>query len=350
MSTDNEQRILQVEINTISVGFAGIAERLSTLHKSNKQEFYQFLEGVLPENKPCSSYATAVSEAVSAHNSKFSRNASTVVFVVEDKERNFIDQYTLEYCLVAKYAITVVRKTLAELSNDMHVNSEGFVSVDGQEVALVYYRSGYDPSQYSSSADWIVRERIEKARCVKVPSLLGQLAGTKKVQQLWFADNGSVLRRFGMSESDIKSLSEVFAVQTDPSKDVTAKEAAIRRPEAWILKPQREGGGHNLHGEDLKQTLSSQTSDMLSQYVLMEKMIPRPSPALVMDSQATVESGCIVPALLHDAVSELGIFSTYIPQLDRSAFCGHLLRTKDKSVAEGGVNVGFAFLDTISLV
>jgi glutathione synthase len=350
MSTANEKRILQVEINTISVGFAGIAERLSTLHKSNKHEFYPFFEGELPDNKPCSSYATAMAEAVSAHNSKFNRNASTVVFVVEDKERNFVDQFTLEYCLVAKYAIVVVRKTLSELSQDLHLDAEGFAFVDSQEVALVYYRSGYDPSQYSSEADWLVRERIEKAKCVKVPTLLGQLAGTKKVQQLWFTNNGSVLKRFGMNESDIKSLSEVFAVQTDPSKDLKAREAAIHNPESWILKPQREGGGHNLHGEDLKQTLSSQTPEMLSQYVLMEKMIPRPSPALVIDSQGTLESGCIAPLLLEEAVSELGIFSTYIPQLDKSAFCGHLVRTKDKCVAEGGVNVGFAYLDTISLV
>ena len=42
--------------------------------------------------------------------------------------------------------------------------------VHGHEIAVVYYRSGYTPSDYPTPAQWEVRERLEAARCIKVLS------------------------------------------------------------------------------------------------------------------------------------------------------------------------------------
>lgn len=350
MTTDGDSRILQVEINTISVGFAGMIENLSVLHKSNRAQFYPDIKGTFPAGNPCSSFARAMSEAIEAHNSKWNRCGSTVLFVVEDGERNFVDQYALEYRLNHNHNISVLRRSLGELVDLVEFDSGRFLHVEGVEIPLVYFRSGYDPKHYPSEKEWDVRELIEKSISVKAPSILAQLAGTKKVQQLWFRDNGQILHRFGLTSDEIKEVKSVFALQCDPSVDTETRQAAILTPEGWILKPQREGGGHNLHGDDLREALSTMTSDELSQFVLMEKMVPTPSPALVIDGQATFDAGRIVPLIIPEAIGELGIFSYYIPQRNFNEVCGHLVRTKDKTTREGGVNIGHAFLDTVVLI
>ena len=349
MITGGDSRILQVEINTVSVGFAGMIERLSVLHKSNLRQFYPQIQFELPFNNPCTSFAKAIADAVSLNNSKWNRAGATVLFVVEEGEKNYVDQYALEYRITVNHDLTVIRRTLTELADECTMNDDGVLFVGEHEIALVYFRSGYDPKHYPSENEWSVRELIECSRSVKVPSVLGQLAGTKKVQQLWFEDQGSHLRRFGLSETEVHSMMSVFAVQADPAIDEQTRERAIEQPDAWILKPQREGGGHNLHGDDLKIALQTLSPGELSQYVLMERMLPEPSPALVIDSAATMEAGNIVPMVIPEAVCELGIFSYFLPQLNVNETCGHLIRTKDKDTREGGVNMGYAYLDTLFL-
>lgn len=352
LPTCGDSRILQVEINTISAGFAGIMESLSQIHASNRIMYYPRLEGELPENKPCFAFASAMAEAVKAHNEKWGRASRLVVFVVESGERNIIDQYAIERYLGRDFGLTVVRRTLEQIYRAGTLSEDRFLLLHGLEVALVYFRSGYDPKHYGSisSLEWKARELIEISKTVKCPTLLAQLAGTKKVQQLWFSNKGSVLSRFGLNPTEIDRLFQVFAVQTDPSRDATSRMQAVNDPDSWVLKPQREGGGNNLYGQELKEALSGSLDPTdLAQFVLMERMNPVPRPALVLDSPLTEQCGTVVPLLLEEAVSELGLFSIYLPHSQNNSVCGHLLRTKDKSVREGGVNAGFAFLDTAAL-
>ena len=86
--------------------------------------------------------------------------------------------------------------------------------------------------------------------------------------------------------------------------------------------------------------------DELSQYVQMEKMIPKPTPPFVINSQATQETVPIVPIIIPEGICDLRIYSYYFPQIEQNAVCAHLVRTKDKNTREGGVNIGHAFLDT----
>jgi len=43
-------------------------------------------------------------------------------------------------------------------------------------------------------------------------------------------------------------------------------------PEDFVLKPQREGGGNNLYGEQLQQRLGQRTG--LAAYILMQRIRP----------------------------------------------------------------------------
>ena len=350
LPTERDARILQVEINTISAGFAGILESLSMVHRSARQIYYPDLVGNQPENFSCLKFSDAIAHALLAHNSRWHRDSRVVLFVVEEGERNVVDQYALEYRLQQRFGIYVLRRTLGQIRARGELSEGGYLFVEGIEAGLVYFRSGYDPKQYPGENEWEARKLIERSKSVKCPTLLGQLAGTKKVQQLWYANGGEVLRRFGLSDSQVSALFEVFAVQVDPSTDEATKARAIADPEGWVLKPQREGGGHNLYGDELKQTLLTATHDELSQYVLMERMRPTPAPALALDCKATAAAGHAVPVLVEEAISELGIYSFFMPQLYMNEVCGHLLRTKEKNVREGGVNAGFAVLDTLNLI
>ena len=46
-------------------------------------------------------------------------------------------------------------------------------------------------------------------------------------------------------------------------------------PERFVLKPQREGGGNNVYGEDIKPFLESiRTSKERNAYILMDRIQP----------------------------------------------------------------------------
>jgi len=47
---------------------------------------------------------------------------------------------------------------------------------------------------------------------------------------------------------------------------------ADARPDDFVLKPQREGGGNNLYGEKLQQRLRNQKG--LAAYILMQRIRP----------------------------------------------------------------------------
>ena len=45
---------------------------------------------------------------------------------------------------------------------------------------------------------------------------------------------------------------------------------ARERPDDYVMKPQREGGGHNFFGEELRAALESMTREQRSAFILMQ--------------------------------------------------------------------------------
>ena len=45
---------------------------------------------------------------------------------------------------------------------------------------------------------------------------------------------------------------------------------AFERPDDYVMKPQREGGGHNFFGEELCAALESMTREQRSAFILMQ--------------------------------------------------------------------------------
>jgi glutathione synthase len=122
-----------------------------------------------------------------------------------------------------------------------------------------------------------------------------------------------------------------------------AVDDAIRNPGKYVLKPQREGGGNNLYGEDLRLALTSWDDRRLASHILMSRIFPPQQPGLLM--RHGVIRSC-------NTVSELGIFGAFLGN-SATGFTaineasGYLVRTKDAEANEGGVASGFAVVSSL---
>jgi glutathione synthase len=64
----------------------------------------------------------------------------------------------------------------------LKIDSKGRLFVQGNEVAVIYYRNGYSPDQFESEEDWQVRENLELNRAIKNSSVDTILVNFKKIQ------------------------------------------------------------------------------------------------------------------------------------------------------------------------
>ncbi|KAJ4968720.1 hypothetical protein NE237_015421 [Protea cynaroides] len=220
---------------------------------------------------------------------------------------------------------------------------DGTLLVGGREVAVVYFRAGYTPRDYPSELEWRARLALELSCAIKCPSISYHLVGTKKIQQELAKPN--VLERFIEKKDDIEKLRKCFAGLWGLD-DSNAVKNAIERPELFVVKPQREGGGNNIYGDDVREILlklEKGGSEESAAYILMQRIFPSADPAfLVRDGSCHQEN----------AVSEIGIFGAYLRNKENVIMndeCGYLIRTKCSTANEGGVIAGYAVIDSIYL-
>jgi len=262
---------------------------------------------------------------------------------VQPEERNMYDQYWLVNHLKESYGVTTIRKTLAQVEAEGQVLTDGTLAIDGRTVAVVYFRAGYAPTDYPSEAEWRARLLMEQSSAIKCPSISYHLVGMKKIQQELAKPN--VLERFLDNKEDIAKLRKSFAGLWSLDNEEIVK-SAIEKPDLFVLKPQREGGGNNIYGHDLRDMLiklQKEQGESLAAYILMQRIFPKAS------LTPLVRGGDCFEDL---TISELGIYGAYLRNKDKVILnnqSGYLMRTKVSSSNEGGVAAGFAVLDSILL-
>jgi glutathione synthetase len=206
----------------------------------------------------------------------------------------------------------------------------------------VYYRSAYTPKDYPTEREWSGRLLIERSFAIKCPSIMYHLSGAKKIQQV-LAAKGEV-ERFVAPDEALRlraSFAGLWELGENMSPEAAlAVEGALTSPDNYVIKPQREGGGNNIYGADVRHALLTMPPKELNAYILMQRIFPAKK------ESALLRNGEVISG---STVSELGIYSTYLSDgtkvlLDRQV--GHLLRTKLDGVNEGGVASGFAVLDS----
>lgn len=198
----------QVEINTIAAGFGYVSTKVLKLHKeilkwTNKTEFLQRM----PENEPVVKMAKGFTEAWRLYNVK----NSIVLFIVLDIEINIADQRHLEYEIKNQEpGIQIFRCTLSELDQFGHLDENKTLYFHNREVAIVYYRAGYDPSHFKSKIEWDVLYRIEISKAVKCPTIGTFLSGMKKIQES-IADDENLKHLCNSNTDLLNSFKSVFA-------------------------------------------------------------------------------------------------------------------------------------------
>lgn len=267
--------------------------------------------------------------------------------MVLQSERNRMDQKWLERrSFEINRSVRVIYVSLQHASEHGELRDDKTYWIGGKEVAVIYFRAGYSPDHYPS--DKIIQARLdmERSKAIKCPSVHYQLAGCKKVQQA--LANPGTLERFVKDESVLKRIRATFAGQYSldwgPEGD-DAIAMAMKSPQHFVIKPQREGGGNNLYGDDIKYHLEKiKDSNERSAYILMERIFPWPQKNHLLKVGKDPR--------LRDVISELGIFGVYLGSKEEEILdleAGHLLRTKPKEDDEGGFLTGFATVDNLFL-
>ncbi|KAJ1799561.1 Glutathione synthetase [Coemansia sp. RSA 2399] len=342
---DSSPKAKQVEFNTIASSFASLSSIVGDFHRYMlaKTGYKDLLEsGVisadqLPENESL----TSIGDAIAAGFDLYGNNDAVVVMVVQPRERNVFDQRWVEKRLWERHQIAVVRLSFAEVNDKCTANSNGRLFIDGKEIAVAYYRSGYAPTDFPTEKEWNGRWIIEKSRTISIPNLAYHLAGCKKVQQV-LAQPGVVERQ------EAARVRECFVGLYPLDGSAEGQQAyadAMSRPAVFVVKPQREGGGYNTYGDDIPGLLEGLSSEERKAYILMD-LIRAPGFKNVLMREGKLISS--------EVVSELGIYGLWIRSADGRVIVnkhgGHLLRTKASDVYEGGVAAGFAVIDSPLLV
>ncbi|CAL1547212.1 unnamed protein product [Lymnaea stagnalis] len=341
----DQLELKQIEFNAISSSFGGLSEQLGHLHRLTLRMCgKQFDSDQIPENRS----ATGLAQGLAAAWDLYGNPKAVLLYLISSDERNVIDQRWLEFKMYNTHPqIRVLRRTLAELSDNGILQGDGRLFLGNDEVAVVYMRDGYTAENYPTLKEWDGRLKMELSTAIKCPSIQYQLVGSKKIQQE-LARPGA-LEKFISDPAIVQSIRSTFAdlysLDLGEEGDIAVGKA-LAAPDKFVLKPQREGGGHNLYSEAITNFFTTYSNSKEREgYILMQRIFPW------QQKNYLVKAG--VPFVLSNVVSEVGIYGVYLgseAEEKQNYECGHMLRTKISGTDEGGIVAGFAVLDTPFLV
>ncbi|KAF2860816.1 glutathione synthase [Piedraia hortae CBS 480.64] len=350
--------IKQVEFNTIASSFGGLSTLVSSLHSHLSKTTYPKdtlpAGSSLPPNDTIPKLAAGLAAAHAAYGS--SPHPTCILFITQSDERNVFDQRHLEYALTTSHNIPVFRLPFSEILARTTLTAERAllytppsVSEEPYEVTTIYLRAGYSPHEYTSPLAWPSRHHLERSKCIKCPSILSQLAGSKKIQQVLSTSPhlAALLTHEPEREAVLKTFTEIYPL--DGSEE-GQKAAAIAidpaRAGGYVLKPQREGGGNNIYRSEIPGFLGRLDKGKWAAFVLMRLIEPPEQQNWILREGKTSEG---------DVICELGVYGTVLwdqktGEVMRNEQAGFLLRTKGRESDEGGVAAGFGAVDSPCLV
>ncbi|KAF5639884.1 glutathione synthetase [Fusarium sp. NRRL 52700] len=366
-------QVKQVEFNTIASSFGGLSTHTSALHKYLATAEYPILDNSitrgsldLPENTSTRGLAAGIVKAYNIYPDSELGHQKCVIFLVQDGERNIFDQRHLEYQISSSlpsipvfrlpYSQILQHSKIADTSKRQLLYILPRAPSKIYEVAVIYMRSGYGPSDYPDQRAWEARYHLERSNAIKCPSVLTQLAGTKKVQQILAtprpSTESSVLSRFIRDDTDEaaelwRTFTNIYPMDSsDAGLEARKKALDPKICQNYVLKPQREGGGNNIYRGAIPDFLKSVPESHWGSYILMELITPPPVNNIILRNGNLEQGGVIC---------ELGIYGTCIwnqstGKVQHNEEAGYLLRTKGDKSEEGGVAAGFGCMDSCALV
>jgi len=334
-------RLIQVEINTISAAYCCFGSIVTKLYKYilKRYDILDYNHFNLVQNDSQIRVPLGIAKAFEIYGKKDAK----VLYVVQGGERNVTDQKLIEYELFQTHNIKSDRKTLAEIG-EKGVIIDNCLWIDDCEVAVVYFRAGYTPNDYKGELEWTARYKIEISRAIKCPTAAYQLVGTKKMQQIFSDPN--ILKKYLDSPLEVEIIqscfTKLYSLDPEVAQEIIPK--VLENPNNYVMKPQREGGGNLLTNETMVKALTTFSPEDLSSYILMDRIFPEPQLSYL-HRNGKIE--------IENAISELGIFGVYIGDENNTYYndvAGSLLRTKPSNKEDGGVSAGVAVLDSVYLI
>lgn len=281
-------------------------------------------------------------------------------------ERNIFDQRHLEYQIAkASPTIPVFRLAFADILTQTSIAETPQRQLLYRlprnpakvfEVAVIYLRAGYGPGDYPDQTAWDARYHLERSAAIKCPTVLTQLAGTKKVQQVLATPQPSsapsVLGKFIKDDTAAaaelwKTFTNIYPMDTsDAGLEARKKALDPQLCQAYVLKPQREGGGNNTYRDAIPNFLKSVPESHWGSFILMELITPPPVSNIILRN-GNIEQGGVI--------CELGIYGSCLwnqvtGDIRHNEEAGYLLRTKGDKSEEGGVAAGYGCMDSCYLV
>ncbi|EME42901.1 hypothetical protein DOTSEDRAFT_173414 [Dothistroma septosporum NZE10] len=360
--------VKQVEFNTIASSFGGLSGKVTKLHRHLRAiDAYPdsvssiIMDAAQPESTSIASLAKGMASAHKAYGPSKTGLPTVVLFLVQDPERNVFDQRHLEYALNENDGIKTFRlsfdRVLQDTKLDSHRNliyTPPHTPSKQYEATVVYFRAGYAPTDYKDQSHWDARLLLERSAAIKCPTVLTQLAGTKKVQQVLATPHSPHLAKFLPEKAEAATVFGTFAPIYPLDKSEAGLEARklATNPETavkYVLKPQREGGGNNVYRKAIPTFLKSLPESHWPAYILME-MIEPPAQSNSIFRNGEVQTGGVI--------CELGIYGACVWRTTNDGSreildnfeAGFLLRTKGDQSEEGGVAAGFGSVDSPCLV
>ncbi|XP_030590524.1 glutathione synthetase-like [Archocentrus centrarchus] len=333
----------QTEINTIAVGSFGTTDSLPAVHRHMLESagLWEETERVKDANN-----TPRMSAALAKAWELYGQQKAVILFLVEELQISQLTHRCIERVLW-KRKIPAIRRKFEEVSRQASLDSDKRLFVDGLEVAVVYYRYGYMPDNYTEES-WDTRLLMERSLAVKCPDIGTHLAGTKKVQQA--LSQPGVLERFFPNQPQVVeqirgTFTGLYTLDMGPEGDQTVA-MALANPDKFVLKPQREGGGNNYFGEDIVRVLTELKNDkMRAAYILMDRIQPR--------TQQNILLRRGLPLSLNTVSYEIGVLGAYVRhdgEIVLNEAVGPILRTKHVEQNDGGVSNGVSVCDTPLLI
>lgn len=383
-------KIKQVEFNTIAASFGGLSAQTASLHRyvsyslgicihlqphsflANSEYPYLKESNVLidlnlPQSESVKGITGGMKAAFEAYPTSELGLEKCIIFLTQGGERNVFDQRHLEYELKKHspripvfrlpFSETLEQTRIAETPKRQLVYRLPSNLEKEFEVAVVYMRCCYDPSDYPDQSAWDARYHVERSGAIKCPTVLTQLAGAKKVQQVLATPrlssaSPSELSRFVAEDSPAwnglwSTFTNIYPMD-DSEPGLEARKLALD-PEGckkYVLKPQREGGGNNCYKAAIPPFLKSVPEAHWKSYILMELITPPPVANIILRNGKLEQGGVIC---------ELGVYGTCVwnqstKEILHNEEAGYLLRTKGDQSEEGGVAAGYGCMDSCSLV
>ncbi|XP_014278447.1 glutathione synthetase isoform X2 [Halyomorpha halys] len=330
--------IKQVEMNTIASGFGHLGPSSNKLHRYVVKQLRMDKHlNHIPVNIALSKLCEGLIEAWRHYNVE----SAVILFVVEEVTFNICDQRFMEFETERLNSnVRVIRRSFNQLLEQAKLGENMELYVDKHEVAVVYFRWGYDPTHFSDET-WSLRLMMEKSKAIKCPSIQYHLVGAKKVQQVLCYPG--ILEKYISDKEEANMIRDLFVdiypLDESPEGEEGYK-LAMNQFNRFVLKPQREGGGNNIYGDDIPKHLKSISRKDAAAFILMGLIEPVPTRNILV-KQGYVGKG--------DVVSELGIYGIIIGDDNRiylNEEAGHMLRSKLVSSREGGVAAGDGLLDS----